>query len=251
MLGHVGFLSLCVLLASFITPKAPALDVIRVDLAQLELPREVEKPKPKPEAPKPEPEPEPEPPAPPVESARKVPDLTPDSLKTPEPEIAKELKTPEPEIPPRQEPAKPKPKPAEPVDLPEPDAVKPAEQESAANPVDETAPEAISDDTSMRMRAPEGMSDYYFALLRRKIARRWDPDQASTRGRRGVETTIRFRVGNAGQIFDAEILSGSGLSVFDRKCLAAVLAANPLPVPPAQYVQSGSLPIELIFTYNP
>jgi protein TonB len=225
------------LLASLFSTAAPALEVMRVDLTQLDLaaPQQTS----------------PAPITPPRETPREAPPLPPEQLVEPEPAIAQQPEAPRPKLPPVEE-QKPEPGPKT-----SPEPVPPAQENSepaAAQPeaaVDETAPQSISEGTSMRMRAPQGVADYYFALLSRKISRRWETTQASGRGRREVETVIRFRVGPSGEIFDVEVASSSGLSVFDRQCLAAVQSANPLPAPPVQYVRGGNLPIELTFTFNP
>ena len=238
LFGHLAVILLGTILASLFSSATPALEVIRVDLTQLDLPspQQVEAP----------------PITPPKEAEREAPPLPPEESQQPEPEVAKRLEPPTPELPPApKEETKPKPKPELAKTLPDSSERSRTAVPQTTPAVAETAPQSISDGTSMRMRAPEGVADYYFSLLSRKISRRWETTQSSGRGRREVETVIRFRVGQTGEIFDAEVASSSGLSVFDRQCLAAVQAANPLPAPPAQYARGGSLPIELTFTFNP
>jgi TonB family protein len=219
-------------------------DIIQVDLQTLELPEEQAVLEPPPEEPEeipidlPEPEPE-----------------LPSSL--PETEIARDLVPPTPEMPPEPKVEERKTEPVEdPLpDLPEPEEVRPEARDTPPEvsdpPAEESAKEALDAETSMRMRAPEGMVDYYYGILRSKIARRWNPSSSSARGRRGVEAVISFRVGAGGSILDVTVIESSGLSHFDRLCERAVLAADPLPKPPARYLQAGSLPIELIFSLNP
>jgi TonB family protein len=229
---------LAAIASSFFSASTPALEVMRVDLTQLDLPAPEQAKAP--------------PVTPPKESAPKSQSLPPEEMPQPEPEIAEQLVPPTPKLPPAPKEETPKPKPETKPQPKEAESVPSSgEPASASDAVSETAPQSISEGTSMKMRAHEGVADYYFALLSRKISRRWEITQASMRGRRGVEAVVRFRVGSAGEIQDAEIARGSGLSVFDRQCLAAVIAANPLPAPPVQYLRSGSLPIELTFTFNP
>jgi TonB family protein len=219
-------------------------EIILVDLQMLELPEAevVEEP----------------PPKQPDEIPVELPDVEPElPAALPEPVIARDPVPPTPEMPPEPKVETKKPEPIEdPLpDLPEPQEVRPETRTAAPElsdpPAEESAREALDAATSMRMRAPEGMVDYYYGILRSKIARRWNPSNASARGRRGVEAVISFRVGAGGGILDVTVLESSGLSHFDRLCERAVLAADPLPKPPARYLQAGSLPIELIFSLNP
>jgi len=240
--GHVVALGVAAILSTaFQQSAAPSAEFMTIDLAQLEIPRpnEVEQPEPIPE--------------PPAEVEVPTPETQPEQPENlPEPEIVEDVVPPEPDLPPEPKPdPKPKtPEPEEALDLPEPEQIQRRETPPPTEVADESPAEALDEGTSMRMRAPEGMVDYYYATLRRKIARQWRPDQRSARGRRDVETIISFRVGRVGEILDAEILQSSGFSVFDRQCLRAVMSANPLPKPPSSYLHAGSLPIELIFGYN-
>jgi len=219
-------------------------EIIQVDLQSLELPKETVANEPPP----------PEPEEIPIEQPEEAPEL-PESL--PEPEIVPDPVPPSPELPPEPVVEEKKPDPIEePLpDLPEPEEIKPSVPETKpelSEPVsDESEIEALDAETSVRMRAPEGMVDYYFGIMSSKIARRWSPPRSSARGRRGVEAVISFRVGAGGNILDVAVSQSSGLSHFDRLCERAVLAANPLPKPPSRYLQAGSLPIELTFSLNP
>ena len=256
--GHVAFLVGMAVLSLLIGEEAPAFETVSVSLTAVELPsREDSTPPP---APEPEVAPEviPElPPAAPVET----PDLEPERpADIPEPVIEHELVPPTPELPPEPKPVEEKiTPPVEEFDLPEPDAVKPTPVEAPVESVepqleDPVTPalEAVPLDanTTLHSKSTEGITDYYYAVIKAKISRRWDPTRSSTRGSRESMAVISFKISASGAILDADITESSRLSVFDRQCLRAVLNASPLPAPPRSYVQAGSLPIEFVFTYQ-
>jgi len=101
----------------------------------------------------------------------------------------------------------------------------------------------------VKVEAHEGIPDYYLALLQRKIDRRWEPSAAGERGGAVVACVVRFRISPAGQILSPEVVSGSGFSVFDREALQAVLAASPLPPPPARS-RAAEVPISVRFNLD-
>lgn len=214
-------------------------EVIQVDLATLPV---VEPPK---EEPKPQPKPIPKPPV--VEESKPEPARIPPEPKQlsdtrPEPELAEqaevedslpeEIVPPDPDLPPP--PVHEKPKPSEDLDFLEPEDVAPAVTEEM--PVEETtpAPDAVPVPTAgVQVEKQEGLPDYYLALMQNKINRRWEPSAARTRGGAQALCMIRFRVSRAGEILEPSVVESSGFSVFDREALSAVIAASPLPTPPA------------------
>jgi protein TonB len=170
-----------------------------------------------------------------------------------EPEPAVDLVPPETDLPRPPEPV-PEPKPQAPpeaLDLPEPEHVKPqAPPAPPEEPMIDTEPEAMSESASVQMSAPEGVDDYYLGLVQRKIGRRWEPTEASVRGQRNVRAIVAFRIGPGGEILVPTVVESSGLSVFDRQALRAVMSANPLPTPPPRFRRTG-LNIRFSFIYNP
>jgi protein TonB len=94
-----------------------------------------------------------------------------------------------------------------------------------------------------------GAGDSYLGLVQSKIGRRWQPSAASTQGRAMLEAIVSFRISASGEILEPEIFQASGLSVFDREALRAVIEANPLPAPPARFRAAG-LSIQFSFTYR-
>jgi TonB family protein len=197
--------------------------------------------------PKEEPKPLPDPTPPPVEEKRPEPVVVPPEPKPvqdrrPEPELVEEIEVeeslpeeivpPDPELPPPPEPKKPEP--SEDLDFLEPEDVAPAlTEEVVETPVD-SPPEVDPVPTAgVQVEKQEGLPDYYLALMQNKINRRWEPSAARTRGGAQAQCSIRFRVSGAGEILEPRVAESSGLSVFDREALSAVIASSPLPPPPA------------------
>ncbi len=85
--------------------------------------------------------------------------------------------------------------------------------------------------------------------MQSKIGRRWQPSAASTQGRAVLEAIVSFRIGANGEILEPTIFQASGLSVYDREALRAVVEANPLPPPPLRFRAAG-LKIQFSFTYR-
>jgi len=250
LVGHLGVLLGGHFLALQVQQEPPALDAISVSLATL--------PDPTPPTPEPEPTPIPEPPA---ETSTAPPELTTEPA-PPEPaEAAPDLVPPDPDLPAppvEEDPAPETPDPEPEVDLPEPEPVvsPPVEESPPAEDlgptVETTMPrageESVDAEHAVDVAAPEGVDDYYLALMRRKIGRRWQPTRAAARGR-NVECVIAFRVGPAGDILAPAVAVSSGLSVFDRAALRAVIDSNPLPKPPPRF--PAGFPIEFVFSYRP
>lgn len=243
VVGHI----VVVLLGHWVSLSAdtsfPEFETVRVSLAQL------------PELSPPEPAP---PKEVPVQPPPQQPEVQPDVTPEPEPDLV----PPEPDLPPEPEPEpeeeKPAPEPVVPEELPEPEPVvpvkdetpEPAVEESAGEETTETEMEAVTPEASVQMSAPAGVDDYYLAMVQRKIGRRWEPTAAMARGQSGVKTVVAFRIGPAGEVMFPEVVETSGLSVFDRQALRAVLGANPLPKPPPRFARTG-LSIRFTFVYNP
>lgn len=212
------------------------LEMIQVDLATLPVvdpPKEEPKPllKPEPEVVEdPAPEPVVIPPEP-----QAIPDQRPEPDAAQEMEVEEslpeEIVPPDPDLPPP--PVHEEPKPSEDLDFLEPEDVAPAVSEEL---VPETEPQEQSSPAptaGVEVERQDGMPDYYLALMQNKINRRWDPSAARTRGGTQALCMIRFRVSRAGEILEPRVEESSGFSVFDREALSAVIAASPLPTPPA------------------
>jgi len=110
-------------------------------------------------------------------------------------------------------------------------------------------PQSLGGGASVQAWGDLGAGDSYLGLVQSKIGRRWQPSAASTQGRAVLEAIVAFRISASGEIQEATIFQASGLSVYDREALRAVVEANPLPPPPARFRAAG-LSIQFSFTYR-
>lgn len=231
--------------------EASTLDEIPPPPADLERPEAATTPDDvPPEAPDPVVEPEmPEttlpPPPEPEELVRPERDVIPDEIPADAEtrEETPDLVAPDPELPP--------PPPIE--DLPEPPPVQPRGSTERAStdtaPPDETTPtptppvaapasedvEEIDEGEFVGAQSDSGVDDSYLKRVRRKIGRLWQPTPASTLGQARVVTIVSFRIRIDGQIQSPRVTEPSGLTVFDREALRAVIDASPLPELPPRF----------------
>ena len=231
----------------------PTMDSITVGLAVAPAQAREPDPTPPPAAePEPEPEPEPQPPAP-------LPEPEPEPepvVETPEPEptpppVPAEIERPErepvPDRPPAEEPERPvdlappdtdlpPPPPVTEEELIEPEPVQPRRTETAQAPPD-TAPtrQELGAGAAVGATALSDVDDGYLVRVQQKIGRRWAPTPASALGQKYVTTVVSFRIRPDGQVEMPAVSESSGLSVFDRQALRAVIDASPLPPLPPRY----------------
>lgn len=255
--GHVGFTLLFSVLGAALLSPPPPLQVVRVNLQTMELPSEetpaapVREERAEPEVVEdpvvePEPEPVPEPPREvAMPTSTPVPDEDPGVREEPVP--VHEPEAPDFELPREAEPVEATP---EDLDLPEPVAVQAERAEPEATepaPVSAAEPEEVSAGATVQATATEGIDDTFLRLVQQKIGRGWRPTDASTRGLREVSCVVSFRIGPGGQVIAPTVTTSSGLSVFDRRALASVERASPLPAPPSRFGGSG---VEIDFRFN-
>lgn len=241
--AHLGVL-LLIWLGSLLAPvQAPSFSSMQVDLSALELPAPAEEVAPAEPVEEAAPDIPPEPaekealPADPaVESRPEASDPAPEPMPQGEAELPREPE-------PVREPAPVEPAPAE--------AAKPPAPAETTPPAPEAAPPTteVGDGALVGARADGGVEDYYLALVEQKIGRRWRPTRASLAGRPELSAVVRFRVGLNGEVVGASLEDASGLGVFDRQALRAVLDAAPLPKPPARH--AAGLEIRFHFHYAP
>jgi protein TonB len=251
--GHVGITVLFSLLGAALLSPPPPLQVVRVNLQTMEFPSDEP-----PAMPVVQSEPEPEVveeapvedsvPTPPQEVIATPPEPVPDeeSGVKEEPAPAVEPAAPDFELPREAEPVQAE---EEDLDLPEPAAVQAAREEPEPAPRSAAEPEEVAVGATVQATASEGIDDTYLRLVQQKIGRGWRPTDASTRGLREVACVVSFRIGPGGQVIAPTVTTSSGLSVFDRRALASVERAAPLPAPPARFGGSG-VEIDFRFSYS-
>ena len=196
--------------------------------------------------PMPEPAPPPppqvvQPPPPPVEE-EVVP--VPEVAEAPKPEIV---------VPKKVEKPKPKPKPQPPklVKKPEP----PREEPAAEKPVDtppttaKTEPAAQPAPSAPPAPPSNALPNWQSDLLRHLSKYKKYPEDARRRGMQGV-ARLRFVVDAQGNVLSYSIASSSGSPALDRATTEMIRRAQPLPKPPAETLNNGTIEILAPFVYS-
>ncbi|MEG5265055.1 TonB family protein [Pseudomonas sp. JDS28PS106] len=196
--------------------------------------------------PMPEPAPPPppqvvQPPPPPVEE-EVVP--VPEVAEAPKPEIVvpKKVEKPKP---------KPKPQPPKPVKKPEP----PREEPAAEKPVDtppttaKTEPAAQPAPSAPPAPPSNALPNWQSDLLRHLSKYKKYPEDARRRGMQGV-ARLRFVVDAQGNVLSYSIASSSGSPALDRATTEMIRRAQPLPKPPAETLNNGTIEILAPFVYS-
>ncbi|MCU1724560.1 MULTISPECIES: energy transducer TonB [unclassified Pseudomonas] len=190
------------------------------------------------------PMPEPAPPPPP-----KV--VTPPQPPAPveEPPLPKLVEAPKPKIA-IPKPAKPKakPQPPKPEQKPDPQE-KPVEQDVVDTPPSNApaqksaapAPSIASNSNAL----PTWQSD----LLRHLGKFKRYPEDARRRGLQGINR-LRFVVDGEGRILSYSLAGGSGSAALDRATLEMIRKAQPVPAPPKELLNNGSIEVVAPFVYS-
>lgn len=89
---------------------------------------------------------------------------------------------------------------------------------------------------------------WYLTRIEALVDRHWNPRQMGFRGDR-ISCTVHFEVSRAGTISGVSLTESSGIGVFDREALRAVMATRLPPLPP-QY-RGASLGVSFIFNLEP
>lgn len=195
--------------------------------------------------PMPEPAPPPppqvvQPPPPPVEE-EVVP--VPEVAEAPKPEIVvpKKVEKPKP---------KPKPQPPKPVKKPEPREEPPAEKPVDTPPTTaKTEPAAKPAPSAPPSPPSNALPNWQSDLLRHLSKYKKYPEDARRRGMQGV-ARLRFVVDAQGNVLSYSIASSSGSPALDRATTEMIRRAQPLPKPPAETLNNGTIEILAPFVYS-
>ncbi|MBD8492213.1 energy transducer TonB [Pseudomonas syringae] len=169
----------------------------------------------------------------------------------PMPEVA-EAPKPEIVVPKKVEKPKPKPQPKKPIEKkPEP----PKEQPVAEKPVE--APPAPKVEKAAAPTAPPSppsppstaLPSWQGDLLRHLAKYKKYPEDARRRGMQGV-ARLRFVVDAEGNVLSYSIASSSGSPSLDRATMEMIRRAQPVPKPPAEVLNNGSIEILAPFVYS-
>lgn len=168
----------------------------------------------------------------------------------PVPEVAQAPK-PEIVVPKKVEKPKPKPQPPKPVKKPEPPQEKPAEQTPVDTPPTTAKVEKSAAPTPPSPPAPpsNALPSWQSDLLRHLSKYKKYPEDARRRGMQGV-ARLRFVVDAQGNVLSYSIASSSGSPSLDRATTEMVRRAQPLPKPPPETLNNGTIEILAPFVYS-
>ncbi|SEJ68981.1 energy transducer TonB [Pseudomonas sp. NFR16] len=193
------------------------------------------------------PVPEPAPPPPPQVVQSPQPPAPEEEL--PIPPIAE---APKPEIAiPKPVKPKPKPQPPKPVKKVEPPKEeKPADEKPVDTPPSNAKPEKSAAPEPAPPTPPStALPSWQGDLLRHLSKFKRYPEDARRRGMQGINR-LRFVVDAEGRVLSYEIAGGSGSAALDRATLEMIRRAQPLPKPPAELLNNGTLEVVAPFVYS-
>ncbi len=131
---------------------------------------------------------------------------------------------------------------------PEPPARTEPEPEPESDVQETTAPAAAAAGPRVGATDSDFPFAWYLTRIEALVDRNWNPRQMGFRGDR-ISCTVHFEVSRAGTISGVALTSSSGIGVFDREALRAVMATRLPPLPP-QY-GGASLGVSFIFNLEP
>jgi periplasmic protein TonB len=150
-------------------------------------------------------------------------------------------------------PVKPKPKPQPPKPIKK---VEPPKEEKPADekPVDTPPSNAKPEKSAAPQPAPptppsNALPSWQGDLLRHLSKFKKYPEDARRRGMQGINR-LRFVVDGEGRVLSYEIAGGSGSASLDRATLEMIRRAQPLPKPPAELLNNGTLEVVAPFVYS-
>ncbi len=150
-------------------------------------------------------------------------------------------------------PVKPKPKPQPPkpvVEKPAPPKEKPSEEK----PGDAQPTQAPTEKSAQPAPGPSpaqqaAKASWQGTLLAHLAKYKKYPAGAQARGKEGMNR-LRFVVDGEGNVLSFELVGRSGNADLDRATLEMIRRAQPLPKPPAEMLNNGSIEIVAPFVYN-
>jgi protein TonB len=147
---------------------------------------------------------------------------------------------------------KPKPKPPKPVErkLPDPPKEKPSEEK----PADTQPTQAPTEKSAQPAPGPSpaqlaAKASWQGTLLAHLQKYKKYPQSAQSRGKEGLNR-LRFVVDGEGNVLSFELVGRSGNADLDRATLDMIRRAQPLPKPPADMLNNGSIEIVAPFVYS-
>ncbi|MDU8359981.1 energy transducer TonB [Pseudomonas syringae group sp. J309-1] len=193
------------------------------------------------------PEPEPAPPPPPQVVQPPQPPAPEEEIIPKVAEVEKaEIAVPKPVVKP-----KPKPQPPKPVKKPEPPKDLPADEKQIDTPPTTAKVEKSAAPTPPSQPAPpsNALPTWQGDLLKHLAKFKKYPEDARRRGMQGV-ARLRFVVDADGNVLSYSIAGSSGSPSLDRATMEMIRRAQPLPKPPAETLNNGTIEILAPFVYS-
>ena len=146
---------------------------------------------------------------------------------------------------------KPKPQPPKPVKKVEPPKEeKPADEKPVDTPPSTAKPEKSAAPEQAPPAPPStALPSWQGDLLHHLSKFKRYPEDARRRGMQGINR-LRFVVDGEGRVLSYEIAGGSGSAALDRATLEMIRRAQPLPKPPAELLNNGTLEVVAPFVYS-
>ncbi|WP_024677779.1 energy transducer TonB [Pseudomonas syringae] len=170
----------------------------------------------------------------------------------PMPEVAQAPK-PEIVVPKKVEKPKPKPQPPKPQKKPEPPQEKPADEKPVDTPPSTAKPEKSAAPAPAPTPTPSppstALPSWQGDLLSHLGKYKKYPEDARRRGMQGV-ARLRFVVDADGNVLSYSIANSSGSPALDRATMEMIRRAQPLPKPPKEILNNGTIEILAPFVYS-
>ncbi|MCU1749379.1 energy transducer TonB [Pseudomonas sp. 6D_7.1_Bac1] len=146
---------------------------------------------------------------------------------------------------------KPKPQPPKPVEKkPEPPKEKPSEEKPSDTPPTNAPTEKSAQPAPGPTPSQTAAKESWQGTLLAHLAKyKKYPPAAQSRGKEGLNR-LRFVVDAQGQVLSYELVGRSGNADLDRATLEMIRRAQPLPKPPADMLNNGSIEIVAPFVYS-
>ncbi len=167
-----------------------------------------------------------------------------------EPPLPKLVEAPKPKIA-VAKPVKPKakPQPPKPEKKPEPPQEKPPAEEVVDTPPSNAPPQKSAAPAPSIASNSNALPTWQSDLLRHLAKYKRYPEDARRRGLQGINR-LRFVVDGEGKILSYSLAGGSGSAALDRATLEMIRKAQPVPKPPQELLNNGSIEVVAPFVYS-
>ncbi|PWB30316.1 energy transducer TonB [Pseudomonas sp. SDI] len=142
-----------------------------------------------------------------------------------------------------------KPQPPKPEKKPEPPQEKPTDQETLDTPPSNAPAQKSAAPAPSIATNSNALPTWQSDLLRHLGKYKRYPEDARRRGLQGINR-LRFVVDGEGKILSYSLAGGSGSAALDRATLEMIRKAQPVPAPPKELLNNGSIEVVAPFVYS-